>query len=302
MTFRTDGETEGSFPFSPSSDSPPSVIVLMGFPKSGSESFHNYFVDCHSIKSSHKYCNLHHPDDNQHSSLHQLCAKFVHTNLLARRPMFHDCGSYQAYTSFDSESGDPFEWFLPQHFALSQIARIDNNRADQPSSAPSLSSPLWILNVRDPEKWATNILHWHSATTRFLNSFQINYHSEYYSRNHTPVGVGLREPVDTRFLYQSLEISLDRAHNRTEHERRKNILMDLYRNHTAKVTFYARDHGIRLLTIHIDEENPVQITQKLRHALQAFPTIQKDCQWKWDAQQLDNDWQRLDNIPMLASE
>jgi hypothetical protein len=299
-SFPVHDKTEGSSSLSPSPDSPPSEIILMGFPKSGSESFHNYFTDCHSIKSSHKYCSHHHPGE-KHPSSHQLCAKCVLTNLLARRPMFHDCGSYQAYTNFDSESGDPFEWFLPQHFALSQIARIDKNRADSSSSAPSPSSSLWILNVRDQEKWATNILHWHSTTTRFLNSFQIDYHSEYYSQNHTPVGVGLREPVDTRFLYQSLELSLERAHNRTEHERRKKILEDLYRNHTAKVTRYARDHRIRLVTINIDEEDPVLITQKLRHALHSIPTVQEDCQWKWDAEQLDNDWQRLDNIPTFAS-
>jgi hypothetical protein len=182
---------------------------------------------------------------------------------------FQDCGDYQVYSQFDVETGDPFSWFLPQHFAL-------------PLLHEAYPYSTWILNRRGSSKqWATNVLHWYSVTNRLFQSFGVDYY-------HDAAVTAEQEPPDTlkqRALVKEIQESFARMHNEKDHARRLQSLQDVYEQHLDKVRAYAAKVTLHKL-IEINVDDPVQAGNTLA---QAFPGTRAEC-FGFDAAVLDNDW------------
>lgn len=307
---RRNDQTTTTSQKSPSASLP---IFVLGLPRSGSDSLHRFF-ECMGLSSSHYCC------DTQKTKKKDLeerlsatkfpcpkgtvtCGSCLHANLLlqqqepSRRPSqgaLDVCGDYQVYARIDVESADPFAYFLPQHFAL-------------PLLHEHYPDATWILNTRHtPEQWAINVQHWYSVTRRFLNSFDVPYHSELDDHSITtsllPTLLGTDKQKKTKqlssLLYAEVERSLQRVHNVTEHERRKQALVDIYQRHTLKVQEFCsattggaanRDHHHHLVTLSVDDANAGTI---LAEALHFNVTLAKTC-WNFDAPALDNDWKNL---------
>jgi len=184
------------------------------------------------------------------------------------RPAFQGCGNYQVFSQFDVESGDPFAWFLPQHYTL-------------PLLYEHYPNATWILNTREtPERWATNVLHWYSVTSRILHSFGLEYHD--YEGNIT---IGLKHGVTNQRLYRELDKGIERAHDPIAHQRRHAQLTMIYKQHSQKVKEFSRRFpSLKLVEINVDDPQAGVVLS------QAFPSMGARC-WHFDAAALDNDWQ-----------
>jgi hypothetical protein len=269
-------------------------VLVLGLPRSGSLAVHTFF-GCNGIRSSHYCCKSRRnsekqaqfPGDDKNDArdaptsfpcggsdddddnLTTTCGNCVHRNMGSNQKPFQDCGDYQVYSQFDVETGDPFSWFLPQHFAL-------------PLLHEAYPESTWILNLRGSSKqWATNVLHWYSVTNRLFQSFGIDY---YYDAAVTAE----QEPADTLkqgALVKEIQKSFARMHNETDHARRLKSLQDVYEQHLDKVRAYAAQVTSHAL-IEINVDNPVQAGNTLS---QAFPGTRAEC-FQFDAAVLDNDW------------
>lgn len=245
------------------------LVLVVGLPRSGSLALYNFFV-CNGLKSSHYCCdgtaNTAFPCAN-----HRTCGECVHSNWNASRPAFAGCGGdAQVYAQFDVESHEPFEWFLPQHYALPLLHR------DYPDA-------VWILNTRSSSnQWATSVLHWYSIANRLLNSFGLLYHKDIPETTIAPL-----EPLSNQKLYVALEEAVERANDAKEHERRLRELMEVYERHSQQVREFAQSHGRKLIEVTVDDPNAG--SGLVAH----FPGFKTDC-WKFDADALDNDWKNLE--------
>ena len=209
--------------------------------------------------------------------------------MLKEQPALEGCGkdtsssSQQVFAGMDVETDTPFGYFLPQHFALPLLHEADPNA-------------VWILNSRrDAETWAVNILHWFSRTTRMLNSFGVPYYSDILLDD---VKDTLQQEVTEETLYSELDRAFARANNATEHERRKQALMDIYKSHTERVRQFVRhspSHALIEVNVDDDVKAPTILANALRGRLDA--SAAKNC-WKYDADSLDNDWKdfSLDSV------
>jgi len=173
------------------------------------------------------------------------------------------------FSQFDVETGDPFAWFLPQHFTL-------------PLLHESYPKSTWILNTRDtPQRWATNVMHWYSVTNRFMNSFNLKYHKDI-----DEVTIAPKHDLTNEVLFKELEKSIARAKDVKEHNRRRDELADVYEKHTNKVRDFVKMHpSHRLVEINVDDDG-ANVGKMLE---QNFPGTKSDC-WSFDAEALDNDW------------
>jgi hypothetical protein len=268
-------------------------VLVVGLPRSGSLAVHNFF-SCNGIRSSHYCCSksseqqaqspgdsnndahdapISFPcgvSDDDNDSPTTTCGTCVHRNMHSNQKPFQDCGDYQVYSQFDVETGDPFSWFLPQHFAL-------------PLLHEAYPDSTWILNRRGSSKqWATNVLHWYSVTNRLFQSFGIDYY-------HDAAVTAEQEPPDTLTqgaLVKEIQRSFVRMHNETDHVRRLQSLQDVYEQHLDKVRAYAAQVTSQHTLIEIDVDEPIQAGKTL---VQAFPGTRAEC-FEFDAAVLDNDW------------
>jgi hypothetical protein len=245
---------------------------------------HNFF-SCNDIRSSHYCCSRGSEKQASHGNSNSTdahapigfpcsgnddslttCGACVHRNMRSNRKPFQDCGDYQVYSQFDVETGDPFSWFLPQHFTLPLLHEA------HPDST-------WIINRRGSSKqWATNVLHWYSVTNRLLNSFGIDY---YYD-----AAVAAEQELTQGSLVQEIQRSFARMHNETDHARRLQSLQDVYERHLDKVRTYAAQASSQHKLIEINVDEPVRAGDTLA---QAFPGMRGEC-FQFDASVLDNDW------------
>jgi hypothetical protein len=291
-------------------------ILVLGLPRSGSLAVHNFFT-CNGMRSSHYCCSKstekqasHDYDNNNNAATaavnadHNVpisfpcrgghddddknvttttCGARVHQNMQLHQSPFQDCGDYQVYSQFDVETGDPFAWFLPQHFGL-------------PLLHEAYPDSTWILNRRGSSlQWATNVLHWYSVTNRILNSFGVDYYANNdntkpSSKNHN---AEQRATLTQGDLVHEIQTSFARMHNETDHARRLQSLQDIYQRHLEKVRAYAQATSHALIEINVDE--PVIAGETLDRAfLQGTTSSMRggDC-FQFDAALLDNDWKNF---------
>ena len=293
-------------------------ILLLGLPKSGSEAIH-HFLQClqPTWKSQHYCCDGSNRTRFACQNTQQTCGYCIHDNWSNGRPALEHCGAggdgVHIYAQIDVETQEPYEWFLPQHFALPLLQR------DYPNA-------VWILNTRGgsgndiedddgvsrfarnnvdgASRWARNILHWHSTTMRLFHTFDLDYYNTAQSLDETSVESVLSVQdsggVTEQELLVQLERSYQRAHNATEHERRYQELKTVYHQHSNRVRDFARNyhHGGLFLEIHVDEKDAAKeppyltLARGLGFHTAEYAVKAKDC-WKYDAEALDNDWMDL---------
>ena len=241
------------------------LILAMGLVRSGSTAIHQ-FIEC-NLGTGHSahYC-CHNSERKKFPCDRQTCGACVHTNLNQSRPAFQGCGSYTAFSQWDVETADPFAWFIPQHFALPLI------HEHYPQST-------WILNVREtPARWADSVLHWYSIANRVMQSFGHQYHDG------VKPGLGFDREMASSDLYQALESSILRAGDPVQHERRRQVLIEIYREHTAKVLEFAARYGHGLLVLNVDSPTAG------RDLSTFLKGKWKEKCWKFDGSALDIDW------------
>lgn len=241
-----------------------SNILVMGLPRSGAEAIHEFF-QCAGLTSSHYCCDA---TGRSHFPCEKTCGSCVHENMLHERPAFEGCGTSQVYAGFEVETDIPFGYFLPQRFALPILHESDPHA-------------VWILNTRrDAETWAANILHWFSRTNRILNSFGVPYYTDLGDIKDT-----LQQEVTEETLYSELDRALQRANNETEHERRRNALIEIYKSHSDRIRRFVRHNPSHaLIEVSVDDfKTPTILAKALGLEVSA------NC-WRFNAAALDNDW------------
>ena len=190
------------------------------------------------------------------------------------RPPFQGCGTYDVWSQFDVETSQPYAWFLPQHFTLPLLHEA-HPRA------------TIILNRRkNGGTWANSVLHWHSVTTRIFKSFGL----AMIRKDDLP-------PKPKKITYDTLlkdmQASLNRVLDEQEHQRKRKLLMQVYRQHLRKVREWTEEYNHRLIEINVDDDNSGSI---LADAFQ----LSESC-WSFDADKLDNDWKDF-SFPFNESE
>jgi hypothetical protein len=264
---------------------PPPTLV-MGLPRSGSLAIHEFF-ECNQIQSSIHYCCGNVGDSDGGDSIGTTafpcgegtttCGSCVFHNLNASRPAFEKCGTpgTAVYSQFDVETGDPFSWFLPQHFALPLLYKA----ADRDDTT------VWILNHRsDSRTWAISVLHWFSVSTRLFHAFNLTYWSDIADESAIPIA--LTQSVTYDQLVEQLQQSVQRATSSAEHERRIALLADVYDLHLQKVTDFAKRHSDRIQLVDVNVDDDIAATARV--LVEAFGG--KESCWKFDPKTLDEDW------------
>ena len=245
----------------PDDDDP---ILVLGLPRAGSIAIHNFF-QCNGFRSAH-YCCGNSPKSSFSCGKHPTCGDCVLTNLKASNPPFYKCGDYKVFSQFDVEVGEPFEWFLPQHFALSLLHN------SHPRST-------FILNRRaSAHVWADSVLHWYTKTQRLMNSFGMDYHL-----NSPPLMVPERNLIQEE-VEKCLQDSYALANSTEEHLRRRNDLVLAYERHLQKVREFVESHpSHKLIEIDVDDPDAATIL------VDAFHGFRTKC-WNFDANSYDGDW------------
>jgi|UniRef100_A0A8J9S8N4 hypothetical protein len=247
-------------------------VLVMGLPRSGSASLHEFFR-CNNVKSSHFCCGTSQKTSFACEPDQPTCGRCVHQNLNQSLPAFQGCGNFSVYSQFDVESGQPFSWFLPQHFAL-------------PLLHESFPEAVWILNRRaDARVWARGVLHWYSVSRRVMNAFGLQYHHP------TLIAAKIYDapvrPLTEDGLIADISLSLARAENVTEHKRRLDELTSVYEAHLHRVrAFVTANPSHSMLEIDVDDPTSGE-------TLSAFFGGARASCWVFDAQSLDNDWKKF---------
>lgn len=274
--------------------SPPlNTILLMGLPRSGSESIYT-FLQCMGMDATHYCCDETTTTTttdlprNRFPCADRTCATCLRENILVRHDApFHGCSTTATmnnhkiaskhhdivHTAFDEESADPYSWFLPQHFALPLLHN---------------TTGLWILNRRrSAHEWADHVLHWYSVTRRLLHAFGVNYHSTAA----TTSTVAPTREYTVQELEQAMQVSQLRAENRTEHERRRQALVDIYERHAERVVDFATRYHHPYAVLEIDsatsQATAVQLARLFGFVQKEDLEKAKSC-WKLDLKQ--DDW------------
>eukprot|EP00980_Cylindrotheca_fusiformis_P001889 scaffold431_cov103-Cylindrotheca_fusiformis.AAC.8 len=276
--------------------SPPDVIILMGFPQSGSDALHEYF-ECHGMQSRHYCCHENYPANPRTSFPcpdSKSCGACVLQNLKeGSKGAFDGCTTttkrkkkekgIQIWSAFDVETDKG--WFLPQHFAIGLLHQQYPNA-------------VWILNSRaSPNDWATSVYHWHSRTRRFLHSFGLN------------DGVSEEEPksvekphIKAKVKDKDVEADLENAVAResdsnllARRERIVPLLEEIYVNHTRTIHEWGRQFpSHRLVEIHVDDDASA-IRSRLDFAFGQYYSSSQHHQQKceWNYQPPDDDWKNF---------
>lgn len=248
-------------------------ILVMGMPRSGSISIHNFF-QCNGMRSAH-YCCGNSPKSAFSCGSHPTCGSCVLNNLQNSKPAFADCGrDYKVFSQFDVESSDPYEWFLPQHFALPLLHK------DYPSA-------VWILNRRENALvWADSVLHWYSKSVRIMNSFGMSYHTfslPIDKAKEFPL-MGPQIDVTEQDVEGCFTDAYDKAISKEEHMRRRDDLAVIYNLHLEKIRSFVREHpSHKLVEINVDDENAGQMLAE------EFSGLKPNC-WDFHSTEYDGDW------------
>lgn len=192
----------------------------------------------------------------------------------------------QVYSSFDAETSD-FSWFLPQHYALPFINEEWWTHHRQDDGDHGSTDTVWILNTRDtPERWVTNVMHWYSTTERLLDAFHF-YPPLQQNKRRSGMGVASL-PQDWTYEYakrglaDAIQKQID---NRSEWERKRTFLRQVYENHVQKVEQWASRYSQRIIRFNVDSPQAGRI---LADAFQ----LNAEC-WTFDGVALDNDWKNF---------
>ena len=171
----------------------PKPIINVGFPKSGTSTIFSFF-HCNGLKAQHWYCceKQNHPG---RTHKHKLMSNCMLKNLVAKAPIFEDCGDYDVYTEingprhthenqhrtllddgtllsqFESTS-TKLRLFFPQHH------RLDDIHQQYPNST-------LIFNHRSVEAWIDSVQSWDK-------NLQFQILNEFYAQN------------STRFLFENI--------------------------------------------------------------------------------------------------
>lgn len=254
-------------------------ILVLGLPRSGSLALHKFF-ECNGIKSVHYCCGGKHEEQKTKFSCGkdvQTCGQCVHSNMVKGRKSLEGCGpaGTQVFSQIDAETSDPFSWFLPQVFSLSLFER------DYPNA-------IWILNSRKSASiWATNVLHWHSVTTRLFQAFGLEYDELIPASR---VKIAPEDDMANSETREALDESIARAHNTSAHQYRRSLLEELYFNHNHHIfeqsTLLRPKKNNLLLTINVDDPRAGEFLASF------FSGMKEEC-WSFDADALDNDWKDM---------
>ena len=166
----------------------PKPIINVGFPKGGTSTIFSFF-QCNGLKAQHWYC-----CGTQNHPRPKLMSKCMLKNLIAKAPIFEDCGDYDVYT----EINGPRHFHQNQHRTLldngtllSQIEsrstklrlffpqhhRLDAIHQQHPNAT-------LIFNQRSVEAWIDSVQSWDK-------NLQFEILNEFYEQN------------STRFLFEN---------------------------------------------------------------------------------------------------
>ena len=250
--------------------SPPGPILIMGLPRSGSLTLHNYFM-CNGKKSAHYCCGEMDTEVSFPCKRRQeTCGTCVLENLKQHKPAFEACTvqPMQVWSQFDVETNDA--WFLPQSFSLGLLHE-------------AYPDATWILNTRnDSRKWAESVLHWHSITRRLFASYDLDFY---------PHPIEAPPDATAKITTQELEVAMtkaleERVYNQTELSRKRNLLERLYENHTQKIQWWARQFpSHQLIEVNVDDD---EASLQTLNRVFGYGTERTSCGWKFDPP--GNDW------------
>lgn len=257
-------------------------IIFMGLPHSGSLALHGYF-ECQGFLSRHYCCGrnssqIQFPCQSATASPPQTstCGECVLNNMKYKRPPFDGCQSgatqthVQVWASFDIETRD--QWFLPQYFAIGLLHQFYPNAT-------------WILNQRsDSRAWAESILHWHSKTQRIFSSYGLPLYP--HPMTDPP---NATSKVTTNQVLQDMERVLqERLYNQTDHWRKRDLLQNIYENHTRTIRKWAQQYpSHQLVEINVDTDDPDSV---LREVLLRLSKQNGAVVCPWEYQPPDQDW------------
>lgn len=245
-----------------------SKVLLLGLPRTGSNAIVHFF-QCQGLDARHYCCDN---DRARFPCREGTIGEVIHTNSVEGNADLMDrcASSARVVGGMEVEAQEPFAWFLPQHFAL-------------PLLHDAYPDAVWILNQRpDARTWASSARHWYSFTVRMLQSFG----KAYYWDDPQVTEAPLEDIEDANVVYRSLEESFRRAHNETDHERRRDELAEIYTQHLQTVSQAAEEYHHKLIKIIVDDQDGV-----LEALEQAFGLEHRPECWTFDARKLDHDWQ-----------
>jgi len=116
-------------------------ILVVGLPKSGTTSIHEYFT-CGGYKASHWRCRTH----------KELCGALIRRNVRLKRPPLDNIGDYDVYTQLDGDC------YFPQIKALEEI------HEHYPNST-------FILNLRNIDAWMNSMRTFNAAYSGILPKY-----------------------------------------------------------------------------------------------------------------------------------
>lgn len=246
------------------------LFLQMGLPRSGSLGVHE-FLQCMGVSSAHYCC-----DGTNRTAFpcqERPCGQCIHA-LLSGKKNEKECSNRQALT-LDVETGEPFAWFLPQHYAI-------------PLLYETYPEATWILTQRkDAEQWSRSVLHWYSETRRLFRTFNLDYYSN-DRWNKGKIGKVATQRLTEQGLRRDLNQSLRMARSKKEHERRVHLLKNVYERHNQRVRNFAKRANVQLVQVNVDDY--AQAGLQLARALGWDDHRAAAC-WSFNVSVLDDDWQ-----------
>lgn len=115
------------------------VLLNMGFPKTGSTSIHKFF-QCGGLSSSHWKCG------------EELCGGCIRENVRKSLPPFQGCGSFQVWAQMDTEN-PPDMCYFPQVDAMNALYEAHPDAT-------------WLLPQRPIDDWLLSLQKWDEMDER----------------------------------------------------------------------------------------------------------------------------------------
>lgn len=215
----------------------PTPVIVVGYPKSGTTSLHQFFT-CNHIHTQH-FCCCGDINDNPPCQIETMAVCILHNLASPDRKMLEGCGDYDVFCQIDGErpiqrnrqnqwgilmedgsleihNGKSqqerqtmFRHFLPQHFYLDRL------HADYPQAT-------FLLPLRNSQEWANSVFNWFQMRGRVVNEY----------------------------------IHFNRTIERPGRIRAKEFLSRIYDEHTALVrSFVARHPSHAFVEVNITDPN-----------------------------------------------
>jgi len=298
------------------------LVIMLGLPRSGSLALHEFFT-CHGWSSVH-YCAHPWQEPNNPASNRTTgfpCGRnvptvgqLVHDNIHYGRSPFHGIGqgqqsptgdeqghliktatgAYDVYAQFDVETSEPFAYFLPQHYALPFLYEA-YAAADTTDATGRRRPVVWILNTRDTaERWADNVMHWHSVTQRMLRSWSGTDRSTVAGNRVAPWG-----NYKGKVMRQALTQSIARRMGIAIHQKRRQQMVWFYQNHTERILHYYQSRlvnlpGNQFIQLNVDDPTAGHVLEQALGLNVSTTTLSSSSScWKFNSKALDDDWRDL---------